>query len=111
MARKGAVIDASSEDVRKAVLEYANQQGWQLTGDDNAASLAFQWRRTGLASRRQDITVTIESVATSQTNVFVETQARARYGMKQLFDWGQGDRAATGLIDTLKSNRQPPAPA
>jgi hypothetical protein len=63
----------------------------------------------GLASKRQEVTVTLESVASSQTNVFVETQARARYGAKQLFDWGQGNRVASALIDALKSNRQAPA--
>jgi len=107
MASSEAIIEASSEAVRKEVLEYADQHRWKLTADDSA-SLTFQMSG-GLASKRQDITVTVEAVGTSQTNVFVETQARARYGAKQLFDWGQGNRAATGLIDALKSNHQAPA--
>jgi len=101
MARAETMIAAEPKVVRREVLEYATSKSWKLLSADDATPLEFRWRSfVNLATRRQDITVTVEEGGPGETRVVVETQAKYKT-VRQAYDWGHGQRLVNSLVAAL----------
>jgi hypothetical protein len=104
MARIEAIIAAPPQVVRTEVLEYAVQHRWKLIGDKDAEPLEFRWRSyVNLLSGRQEITVAMDARDVTHTCVVVETGAKYK-AVNQQYDWGQGQRFASRLVESLSGS-------
>jgi hypothetical protein len=112
VAAREHTFDLSRAVVLAEVRKFAAASGWRSAPSQGGPALSFvQHKAFSLAALQQEITVFVDGECEDRTVVVVETQARTRFGSRQLYDWGQGVRLATKLLDAIADRQGPAASA